>query len=177
MRTQILGALAVALHVAAAGCGDAGNRSPDSAGATAATSSAAAGSAATDSEAPGRPACPATGLWTRCAVVERLDRAGLAPQVDSAAVQEPGLGVPGFLVRLGRGELEVYLYPDVASRERAQAALDRAKYLEYQNPVSMAEQPTLIVSGNAIAVLHSRNDHQRERVGDAITAGAPARTP
>ena len=33
-------------------------------------------------------ACPATGTWAECSVVERLDRAGLAPRLDSSAVTE-----------------------------------------------------------------------------------------
>lgn len=132
----------------------------------------------TVSASPASPACPATGLWSRCAIIERLDRSGLAPQVDSlTAVTEPPLTAPGFLVRVGRAELEIYLYPDAAAREREQAMLDRAKYRDYTAAMTMENQPTLIASANALAVLHSRNDHQRERVGDAITAGAPARTP
>lgn len=106
-------------------------------------------------------------------MIERLERAGLVPRVDSAAATEPPLTRPGTLVRVGASELEVYIYPDARSREREQARLDRAKYLDYASPVSMRPQPTLIVSANLIAILHSRNDHQRERVGDAISAGAP----
>ena len=133
---------------------------------------------ATTAAAPAGERCPATGLWSQCAIVERLERSGLAPRVDSTATPtEPPLTAKGFLVRVGRADLEVYLYPDAASRERDQARLDRAKYVEYAAPVAMENQATLIASGNALAVLHSRNDHQRERVGDAITAGAPAKSP
>ena len=122
--------------------------------------------------------CPATGLWSRCAIIERLDRSGLAPQVDSVnPATEAPLTATGFLVRVGRGEIEVYLYPDAAARERDQAKLDSTKYIGYTAAVGMENRPTLIVSGNALAILHSRSDHQRERVGDAITAGAPAKAP
>jgi hypothetical protein len=31
----------------------------------------------------------------------------------------------------------------------------------------------LIRNANLLAILHSRNDHQRERVSDALTAGPP----
>jgi hypothetical protein len=117
--------------------------------------------------------CPATGSWSRCAVVERLERAGLAPRVDSSGMTEPPLTPPGVLVRVGASELELYIYPDAGSREREEATLDRSKYLDYAAPVSMNARPTLIHSANLIAILHSRNDHQRERVADAITAGPP----
>lgn len=110
--------------------------------------------------------------------MERLERSGLAPRVDSVhPATEPPLSATGFVVRVGRGELEVYLYPDAAARARDQAKLDSTKYAGYTAALTMANQPTLIVSGNALAILHSRNDHQRERVGDAITAGAPAKAP
>ena len=59
------------------------------------------------------------------------------------------------------------------NRDEEEALLDRTKYVAYDAPLSIKPQPTLIHSVNAIAILHSRNDHQRERVSDAITAGPP----
>ena len=150
------------------------DRPADQAAATGATTTASV--APVDSGA-AKPACPATGLWSRCALVERLERSGLVPIVDSTPVTEPPLAAEGILVRVGRGELEVYLYPDASARERDAAKLDRTRYVEYNAPVTMEQQATLIMAGNAIAVLHSRNDQLRERVGDAITAGAPAKAP
>lgn len=119
------------------------------------------------------PGCPATGQWAECSVFERLDRAGLAPRRDSAGADEWPLKLKGSLLRVGNSELELYLYPDPAARERAEATIDRSKYLEYPAPVAMNPIPTLIRSANLIAVLNSRNEHLRERVNDAITAGPP----
>ena len=132
-------------------------------------------SAATRSapEAQVRPECPATGQWADCSVFERLDRAGLAPRRDSSDASEPPLTPKGLLYKVGTSDLEVYLYDDAAAREKEDAALDRTKYLEYQAPLTIKREPTLIRSANLIAILHSRNDHQRERVSDAITAGPP----
>ena len=119
-------------------------------------------------------ACPATGDWSACAVVERLDRAGLAPRIDSSSTaEEPPLTARGTLVHVGRSELELYVYPDVAARERDERRLDIQKYLAADAPIGMTAQPTLLHSANLIAILHSRNDHQRERVADAIGAGPP----
>lgn len=117
--------------------------------------------------------CPPTGLWSDCAVFQRLDRAGLAPRRDSSPATEPPLTVTGVAMRIGNSDLELYMYPDAAARERDEAKLDRAKYVAYDAPVTMQAQPTLIHSANLIAILHSRNDHQRERVADALTAGPP----
>lgn len=48
-----------------------------------------------------------------------------------------------------------------------------ANYVAYAAPMPMRPLPTVISSVNLIAILHSRNDHLRERVADAITAGPP----
>ena len=134
-----------------------------------------ADSAPAPSASPGtaKAACPATGQWAPCSVVERLDRSGLAPRVDSAAVDEKPLTPNGTLVHLGLSDVELYFYPNVAAREREQAKLDKTKYIDYSAPVTLKGETTLITSANLIAILHSRNDHQRERVSDAITAGPP----
>ena len=127
--------------------------------------------------APGKPACLATGAWTSCAIFERLDRSGLAPIRDSAVATEEPLQAKGQLIKVGRGELELYIYESASSRERDQARLDASKYVVYPAPMPMHPLPTLITSANLIAILHSRNDHLRERVSDAITAGPPQTSP
>jgi hypothetical protein len=86
---------------------------------------------------------------------------------------EAPLTQPGLLVRVGNSELELFIYADDDARKRDEAALDREKYVEYPRPVPMRPLPTLIRSVNLLAILHSRNEHQRERVSDAITAGPP----
>src|SRR3954462_13341719 len=42
-------------------------------------------SAAVPAPAAGAGACPATGLWAECSILYRLERSGLAPQIDSTA--------------------------------------------------------------------------------------------
>lgn len=121
----------------------------------------------------GPPPCRPTGSWAECSVFERLDRAGLAPRRDSAPATEGPLTLRGQLLRVGSGELEVYLFTDAATREREQARLDREKYAEPSASLGMRPLPTLITSSNLLAILHSRNEHLRERVADALTAGPP----
>jgi hypothetical protein len=122
-----------------------------------------------------KPACPATGAWQICNVIERLDRAGLAPRRETGEVREAPLSTPGVAIMLGRSELRVFVYADRAARERDQAKLDVSKYITANQPVSMQAEPTLIMSENLLAILRSRSDHQRERVSDALTAGPPQR--
>jgi hypothetical protein len=74
---------------------------------------------------------------------------------------------------LGNAGVAVYFFPDTMSRHRAAAALDTAKFIPQSRPVSMKAETTRIENDNVLVLLFSRNEHQRERVADAITAGAP----
>jgi len=169
--------VAVALALCAA-CGRDAERAPDAGaavgGTAASAASAASGASATDSAKTG---CPATGAWAPCNVIERLERAGLAPKRDTAAVQVKRLTLPGMRVTVGRAELDVFIYPDAAARQRDERQLDRKEYVELGESPSLRREPTLIRNTNLLALLHSLNDHQRERVSDALTAGPPQPAP
>src|SRR3954466_11421550 len=166
--------LAVALTVAVA-CGtrDQQHVAPDSlAPASTATPTPAAASGA---PLPGKPSCPANGQWSECAVFERLDHAGLAPRRDTSAgvVEVAPLTQRGTRLLVGNAELDVFVYPDSARRAQDEAHLDRSKYIEATAEPTLRGEATLIRNANLLAVLRSRNDHQRERVSDALSAGPP----
>jgi len=74
---------------------------------------------------------------------------------------------------LGGSELDVFVYPDAGARERDEGRLDRSKYIEASDEPTLRGEATLIRNVNLLAVLRSRNDHQRERVSDALSAGPP----
>jgi hypothetical protein len=150
-------------------CGRSDTKGIDSTAAVAAQPAAAVAVQASDSA---KPPCPATGAWAACHVFDRLDRSGLAPRKDTTVVTEAPLTPQGTQILVGNGKLELYFYPDVRTREREQGKLDKAKYVSFDAP-TMQSQPTLIYNTNLIAILFSRNDHLRERVSDAITAGPP----
>jgi hypothetical protein len=120
-------------------------------------------------------ACPATGRWALCSVMERLDRAGLAPRRDStdAEVRLAPLTPVGTRLRVGAAELDVFLYGDAPAREKDEARLDKSKFIEAAADPTLRGEATLIRNGNLLAILRSRSNHQRERVSDAITAGPP----
>src|SRR5690349_21425992 len=80
---------------------------PASAPSSGATEAADSGSAEWHLPAPGKPCAP-TGVWGPCTILERLDRAGLAPRVAPGMVREPPLERPGHLIRLGGAELKVF---------------------------------------------------------------------
>lgn len=137
----------------------------------AADTHAAAPAATLPKAAPG--SCPATGQWARCSILERLERAGLAPRVDSEPATEKRLAQKGILVHVGRRDLELFIYPDSNARAAAEKKLDRADYVEAYAEPGINQEPTLIRSVNLLAILKSINGRQRERVSDAITAGPP----
>jgi hypothetical protein len=71
--------------------------------------------------------------------------------------------------------LDVFISGDASTREREEARLDRSKFIEANDEPTLRGEATLIRNANLLAVLHSRNDHQRERVSDALSAGPPQR--
>jgi hypothetical protein len=125
--------------------------------------------------APGAPGCPATGLWARCSVLYRLERAGIAPHPDSTEKpEEKALHADAFVVKFGaNARLEVFLYPDSAARIADAKKLDRTKLVDASAPQTINRERTLIENANLVALLTSLNDKLRERVSDALTAGAP----
>lgn len=157
----------------AAACGKGKPEASAAATGSSATATAAAPATVPAGGPPGKPACPSTGPWAACTVLERLDRAGLAPRRDSGDVQVAPLTQSGMRVHLGSAVLEVFIYADVASRERDEARLDKREFIEPAAEPTLRGEPTLIRNANLLAILHSRSDHQRERVADAITAGLP----
>jgi hypothetical protein len=126
----------------------------------------------------GSKSCPATGLWAQCSLIYHLDRAGLAPRVDSSGTPaEPLLSVKPLIVKIGRNAvLELYVYPDSTARIADAKTLDRTSFVIGTAPQTMNRQRTLIESSNVIGLLASLNDQQRERVFNALTAGAPQPT-
>jgi hypothetical protein len=104
----------------------------------------------------------------------RLDQSGLAPQSGADKVGElPPLAQKPITLTVGNAGVAYYLYSDAAARRAAAATLDTSRYIAQTRPVSMKNETTLIENDNVLLLLFSKNEHQRERVADAITAGAP----
>lgn len=163
---RIVPTLFVTSALVASACSKTESPPPKAVGATAAGPVAAASAAST---------CPATGLWAECSVVYRLERSGLAPKVDSSAKpEEKELAGKPLIIKLGRtATLEVYIYPDSAARIADGKKLDRTHLINGTAEQTIERERTLIETANVIGLLTSLNSHQRERVSDALTAGAP----
>ena len=131
---------------------------------------------------PGDSACPQNGLWAQCSVLYRLERAGLAPRLDSTGkVEEKSIGrgagegaATSFVVNIGlRARLEVFLYGDSAARIADETHLDRKQFVNGTQEQTILRERTLVENANLVGLLTSINAHQRERVSDALTAGPP----
>lgn len=120
-------------------------------------------------------ACPATGLWADCSVLYRLERAGLAPRVDSSATPaEKTLTGHPLVFKIGlSSSLEVYLYPDSTARVADAKKLDRTQLAAPGVAQTIKRERLVIENSNLIGLFTSLNEHQRERVGDALLAGPP----
>lgn len=130
--------------------------------------------APTSAAAPAAAGCPATGLWAECSVIYHLDRAGVAPRQDSSATPSERLKGRPLVVKIGMNAvLEVYLYPDSASRIADEKTLDLAQFVSDTGAQTMRRERTLIESANLLGLLASINSRQRERVSDALTVGPP----
>ena len=163
MRRRRWAALAAA--AAAVGCGDGDRRAP-------ARSAAGAAAPAPSASAPAPDDCPKSGAWRPCNVLDRLEAAGLAPLARDS-VRHSFLSVPGAVYALGRGELQLFLYPDSAARARDFARFDTMRVQPPDTTVAWPAEASLIQSNNLAAILLSANAAQVERVRLALTAGLP----
>jgi hypothetical protein len=121
-----------------------------------------------------QPLCPRTGHWAVCHVRERIDRAGLAP-FDSVIAGLPALGPTPVTYRVNKSGLAIYLFADSTARARAARLLDTVRFVGSGDPLTIRSEATVIQNDNLLALLFSKNDHQRERVSDALMAGPPQR--
>lgn len=111
--------------------------------------------------------------WRACSVLDRLERAGLAPQ-ERGIVRQPFFTVEGRVYVLGDAELQTFIFPDPAAAATQTAALDSVRVSPPTMSIAWRRKPTLIRSANLVAILLSDDERQTERVALALEAGLPA---
>ena len=161
--------VALAATLALAACG--GGAGEDTASVAATPRPAASASA----RAPGDSSCPLTGAWRECSILDRLEKAGMAPARIGGTVERDGFTTPGIRYALGKATLEVFLYASEAERVRVVGALDSATASPPGRPTDWPKPPVLMASGNMAAVFHGGRAREAERVALALTAGLPER--
>lgn len=121
---------------------------------------------------------PSSGRWDDAHLVDRLVRAGLAPQADTGASVPAYWGAPvAVAYQVGAATLFAYIFPDSAARRRATAALDPVSLAPKGAASPYAIPRLLIQQNNLAAVLVGGSDRQQERVQLALTAGLPVTRP
>jgi len=128
-------------------------------------------SAAATADIPAGP-CPANGHWVPCQVKKRLEMTGLVPR-DSVIADTVRLGPTPIVYVAGGSAIAVYLFPDSIARRHAAATLDSTKFIAPEASLTMRHEATAIQNDNLLAILYTLRDQQRERVSDALMAGAP----
>jgi hypothetical protein len=103
--------------------------------------------------------------WTLREVARRLTDGGLVV-TDSgrASVQHSFLAVEGRLLRVSGSDLQVFVYPDAASRRADSERLDPARVAPADMIIDWVATPHLIASGNLIAIHLTPNERLAERV-------------
>jgi hypothetical protein len=103
--------------------------------------------------------------WNKAEVVKRLTEAGLVVTDSARKARRPGIHVPGELLQVSGSNLELYLYPSAAARQRESAALDTATH-----GLPSISAPRYIFSGNLIAVQVTPSDRLAEQVENVLMA-------
>lgn len=141
----------------------------DRAGSVSRKETAVASSARTVS-AGGAP-CVLSPLWSPCLVRKALDNAGLGP-IEEDSVHHPFLGVAGRRWKLGRAELQTFLYPSAAALQHDLVTFDTVTSQPRTGPrVAWAGAPSAIVSRNLLAVFIGGSERQNERIHLVLEAG------
>ena len=104
-------------------------------------------------------------VWNKPEVVRRLEEAGLVVTDSGKKAHQPALHVEGDRLLVSGGDLEIYVYPDAAAREKDLAGLDTATH-----GLPSINSPRYIVSGNLIAILQTPRDRLAERVELVLTS-------
>jgi len=130
--------------------------------------------AAESSVAAAAASLPSTGKWDKPHLVERLVRAGLAPQARPDEKGEKYWKAPLLAYQVGSAMLHVYLYDDSLARKAVVAKLDTVQAAPPGTAGVYPLRHILIVQNNLAAVLVGGSDAQQERVRLALEAGLPA---
>lgn len=151
----VLALAAMAVGVVACGGGAEGGGRQGAGGASAGSSGVGTPSGVAAAES----AAVARDLWNKAEVVRRLEEAGLVVTDSGKTVHNAALKLDGEELGVSGGQLEIYVYPDDAAREKDGAGLDTTT-----KGLPSIYNPKYIISGNLIAILHTPKDRLAERV-------------
>lgn len=103
--------------------------------------------------------------WTVKEVARRLTDGGLiVTDSGRTTVRHPFIAVEGARFRVSESELQVFVYPDAASRQADSEHLDAGRASPSGTTVDWPAKPHLVTSGNLLAIHLTPNERLAERV-------------
>ncbi len=123
----------------------------------------------------GSPGCPSDGRWTPCALVDRVSRSGLVFKESGDTVRVGFLTAPGVRYKVGSvATLVAFIYPDSVALQRDWSAIDTLRLAaKGDTTAAWPSRPFVVRSSNLLVAVFEGSETQTERIGLAITAGAP----
>lgn len=121
---------------------------------------------------------PATGLWSKEHLLERLVRSGVAPrEVPDAPTGPTWMGRRALVVAAGGGEVYAWIYADSTARKAATDSLDEATGAPKGTNPAFAGPMVFIRQNNLAAMITGGSETNQERIALALQAGLPAAKP
>lgn len=137
-----------------------------------------AGIAKAESTAVRVAASPATGLWSKEQLLERLVRAGVAPREVADAPRGPAwMGQRAVVIAAGGGEVYAWIYRDSTARKAATDSLDETTGAPTGAVPAFAGPMLFVRQNNLAAMITGGSETNHDRIALALQAGVPAAKP
>ena len=105
--------------------------------------------------------------WTGELVMDALASAGLSPLV-RGSTREPFMGIPGVLIDITGGEVEMFIYGDANAAARDVDQLDTLVVGPRGQHVVWRKPPALVNANNLVLIVLTADPAVRTRVRNAI---------
>ena len=139
---------------------------------------ARAGIATAESTAVRVATLPATGLWSKDHLLERLVRAGVAPREVADAPKGPAwMGQRAVVIAAGGGEVYAWIYRDSTARKAATDSLDESTGAPKGGVPAFAGPMLFVRQNNLAAMITGGSETNQDRIALALQAGLPAAKP
>jgi len=114
---------------------------------------------------------PTPATWTPELVERRLREANIEARPLPPAGRHIFMSIPARSYELAGGdELQIFLYPDSASRAGDTSKLDTRRVAPPNMMIKWRAQPSLVIDGNLAAIIITNDEARRQRVRDALSA-------
>jgi hypothetical protein len=117
-----------------------------------------------------------TPAWSAALVEQRLRDAGVTAQPLPPTGRHIFMSIPARSYALeGGDELQLFIYPDSAARERDTRRIDTVRVAPPDMMIKWRAQPTMIIDRNMAAIVITNDEARRQQVRDALLPRDPAR--